>query len=407
MRFLGYKVMKSLFLAATLGAVTLTSCIDEYNELPDGVETSHMLVVTGQIEPNYDCIFTLNHTVAFNEPGYLTYNHIPNARIAIVGSNGDRFKGYEYDSDKSQYCVQTGSFDPDVQYSLHIEAPGYGTFASNPMKPLDAPDITEFTWEKPRPDDVVDFLLTTSDPGGHTYFLWEFDEYWEIYTPYTAYWEYVITKEPNPWDRDSKYEGYFKGIPFTDLTNHGWSKRLGVTNVITDNKDYGNGALQKYCIFQRHKDNVRFQTRYYTHVRQKAISSQEYEYRHMMQTQSSEMGGLFTPMPSELPGNIRCIDGDARAIGYIGVRGNVAEAELYVNRRDVECHFYEAPPVLPDSVVFESGPAKLLKRGYCLKEYDPISGKQQWTQRWGIDCTDYHWNASLERPWFWEDDVRD
>ena len=412
MRFLGYEVMrplgvKSLYLAAALGVATLTSCIDEYNELPEGVDSTHMLVVTGHIEPLRYCIFTLNHTVAFNEPGYLTYNRVPNAKIAVIGSNGDRFEGYEYDQEKSQYCVPTGAFDPDVQYSLYVEAPGYGTFTSTPMKPLDAPAITGLTYERPRPDDVVDFLISTEDPGGHTYFLWEYDEYWEIYTPYTAYWEYIVTKEPDPWDRESKYEGYFSYIAANKLTNHGWSKRLGVTGIITDNKDYGNGALQKFCLYQRHKDNVRFQTRYYTHVRQMAITPQEYEYRHMMQTQSSEMGGLFTPMPSELPSNIRCIDGDARAIGYVGVRGNVPEVDLYVNRRDVECHFYEAPATLPDSVVFESGPGKLLERGYRLKDYDPTSGKQQWTQRWGIDCTDFHWNASLNRPPFWMDDVRE
>lgn len=415
MRFLGYKVFgssvfeamktmgqKSLLLIAMLGAATLTSCIDEYNELPEGVESTHILVVNGQIEANSYCIFTLNHTVGFDEPGYLTHNFVPDARIAIVGSNGDRFEGFEYNAERSQYCVHTGNLAPDVQYSLHIEAPGYGTFASTPMTPLDAPAIAELSYEKPRPDDVVDFLITTEDPGGPTYLLWEYYEYWEIYTPFIAYWEYRFTKEPDPNDKKN-YEGSYIPVPAASYTNHGWCQRLNNASIIADNKDYGNGAFQKLCLYQRHKDNVRFQTRYYTRVRQIAITLQEYEYRHMMQTQSTEMGGLFTPMPSELPSNIRCLDGDARAIGYVGVRGQVAQADIYVNRRDVECTFYEASKMLPDSLVNNLGPAELLARGYVVQDFDSYSGTAYWTDRWGVDCTDFHWGASLAKPSFWKD----
>lgn len=405
MRSLGFKVMKSSshkikLLAAIVGASTLASCIDEYNKLPEGITDDYMLVVDGQIESSHLCVFTLGHTVGIDKACYPSMGSVSGAQMSIRGSNGTIYQGYEDHVQSGRYYVQTDELDPNATYSLHIDAPNYGSFASDPLKPLDAPDIVELTYELPRPDDVVDFLLTTTDPHGTTYLLWEYDEYWEIYTPYTTYWEYVIEEEGQT--SPPKYKGQFQHIPFDRMTHHGWCRRLDNSGIITSNKDYGQGALQKFCLYQRHKDNVRFQTRYYTRVRQKSISPQEYEYRHLMKTQSSEMGGLFTPMPTELPGNIRCLDGSTRAIGYVGVRGHVAEAELYVARKDVQCTFYDFPKEVPDSLIDELGPIKLVLQGYRVKDYDPYQDKANWTYRWGVDCTDLHWGASLQKPEFWQ-----
>ena len=69
---------------------------------------------------------------------------------------------------------------------------------------------------------------------------------------------------------------------------------------------------------------------YYTayRVQQRALSKEGYEYYLNVQQQNEEMGGIFTPQPSEIQGNISCISQpERRTIGYVGVYKNISEKE--------------------------------------------------------------------------------
>ena len=398
MKRLNY-ILMLLVLACT------SSCIEEYNELPDG-QAERMVVIEGQIVSQSDCIFTLRYSAKLGDMSYLDITH---AMVAVEGSNGDFFMGYKT-SNKGTYVVSVGKLDPEVSYNLRVTC-AEGTFVSRPMLPLDAPEISEFCFEQPRDDRKVDFYLTTEDPHSLTYYKWDFQETWEIFTPYKCYWDYVFDDpaEFEKWDPGSKLQpvpkGSFVYVGEQGLKNHGWCKNTSKDLLFASNIDYGNGAIQRLCLYQLDPDNNRFQTRYLTQVRQMAISAEEYEYLHLLSTQSSEMGGLFTPMPSELPGNITNLDGGVPAIGYIGVRGHVDETELYIKRKEVGHKDLYTVKIVPDSLVED--PPYMLKRGYKIVDYNAYMGMVTWSTRWAVDCTDYFWGASLERPDYWRDDEED
>lgn len=64
----------------------------------------------------------------------------------------------------------------------------------------------------------------------------------------------------------------------------------------------------------------RFTVLYSIQVQQRALSKEGYEYYLNVQQQNEEMGGIFTPQPSESQGNISCISQPGRrTIGYVGV----------------------------------------------------------------------------------------
>ena len=67
---------------------------------------------------------------------------------------------------------------------------------------------------------------------------------------------------------------------------------------------------------------------------QRAISKAEYEYELARRQASSEMGGLFTPLPSALPSNIHCLTSRKPVIGFIGCTLNVAKYRFFLNSYD-------------------------------------------------------------------------
>ncbi len=392
------------YLLMLLVLTCATSCIEEYNELPDGA-SDRVIVIEGQIVSQSECTFSIRYSAMLGTSAILSRQPVSRAMVSVVGSKGEVFVGYENFDSPGYYQVKVGKLDPDVAYSLRVDTED-GVYTSRPMLPLDAPEITELCFEQPREDRLVDFYVSTADPQQTAYYRWDFRETWEIYTPYTSRWEYEFDDpdEFEAWDPTIRWlpvpKGDFRMLDHSELKNHGWRTRNSRELYFASNIDYGQGAIQRLCLYQLDADDICFQTRYLTQVRQMAISAEEYEYLHLLATQSTEMGGLFTPMPSELPGNITRQDG-VRAIGYVGVRGHVSERQVYVNRRDVGHKDLYVVRTVADTLVKD--PPYMIKAGYKIADYNPYMGSIVWTDRWAVDCTDYFWHASLKRPEYWED----
>jgi hypothetical protein len=70
-------------------------------------------------------------------------------------------------------------------------------------------------------------------------------------------------------------------------------------------------------------------------VQQRNLTRQEYEYYQVRNKMTNEMGGLFTPQPSELPTNITCSDPSRKVIGYVGCNMGVAHYQLYIPEEEV------------------------------------------------------------------------
>lgn len=372
--------------------VVTSSCIEEYNELPEQL-TDPMVVITGEIVSGEDCTFYVTGTSDMQDRPF----YVPGSKVSVRGTDGTIFPGSQLNNET--YMVPVGELKPDVEYYVMVEN-NYGHYRSEPMRPLDAPAITELVFDQPRLDKVIDFILSTEDTGGPMCFQWDYEECWEVYTPFTELYACLLDRHDGP-DDTFYYSYHFERVPNDELTNHGWVEHQG-TKHFGSNDDYANGAIRRMCLYQGSRTDHRFQTRYRTLVRQKAITREEYEYQQLLRQQSTGMGGLFTPMPTELPTNIS-YSGEVRGMGYVGVRGKVSSRELYVRSRDVHYQSLDEPYTVPDTLV--ESPIKMVQKGYHVKLYNPYSGELAWTKKWCVDCRDYYWDyASLERPRYWIDD---
>lgn len=359
------------------------SCIDTFDaDLPSSEST--YIVVEGSICGDSDCTFTLSKSLPLNPSAQDILNRfIANASVKVCGSDNTQYTAHY--TWNGIYKVHVGSLNPNQEYWLEILWDGH-TFASTPTTPLPTPEIKDLSYERTNGGNTVQIMVTPAAPlhNETQFYIWNYKEDWEIQTPYSTKWEY---------DKAKKEIVELK----VDL-HRGWCNDPHHTSVIGENTNYENGEIRNLRLYAANNMDNRFNHLYCTTVTQRAVSREEYEYERLSQRQSEEMGGLFTPQPSELPTNIHCTNGGAKAIGYIGVSLNSTFARLFIKSSDVGYRLAGLPhepsedeSVLPYDMLYEIG--------YRVWEYNFLSGGVIWIERWGVDCT--AWGASLTAPDFW------
>lgn len=319
--------MKKLKTIIGIGmALTLTvmmGCVEEFEANVGDIPTDG-LVVEGDIISDSTVIFTLSKTMPLNitenSAMYEKYMNV-DAELCVKGSDGTLWQGYRMNSCK--YFVHVGTLKPDVEYHLEIQHDG-DTYQSAPQRPLEDRGIRNVTFVQPDLEGPVNILLDTEEgePGEADYYLWYFEEDWEV----RAHFPTTYLYEPSV-DRIVEY-----AYP---PVAQGWCYNgtdqiiLGTTESNTKNQIVGK------TIQSIKNDNERISCLYSIRIQQRNLTRQEYEYYQVRAKLNNEMGGLFTPQPSELPTNITCSDPSRKVIGYVGCVMGVSRYHLYIDEKDV------------------------------------------------------------------------
>ena len=303
-----------LVLHLMVGVCTLTSCIEEYNA-DISAEDSNLLVVEGTICADQLNKFYLTRTQALNSSA--TPQNVTGAKVSVRGSDGSEYQAL---TASGYYACQLGQLNPNVSYYLHIETDGE-TYESEPLKPLRTEKIANIRGVQNTPTSNIDVLVTPADPfepSQPSYYMWTYDETWQVYPDYmtTMYYDTekmapVYISNPFPW--------------------YGWVDATGSTNTVGASTSYDNQHIKNLKIYDIGRNNVRMYHRYSGLVHQRAISKAEYEYELARRQANTEMGGLFTPLPSTLPTNIHCLTSSKHVIGFIGCSMNTSDYRFFLS----------------------------------------------------------------------------
>lgn len=372
--------------AAALLLILLSSCIEHFDaQLPDS--QTQLLVVEGTIIGDQDCTFYLSHTFSLNDDDtYLAGHYVSDATVSVKGSDGSIYLGHL--TAPGTYQVPVGTLKSDVTYSLQITADGQ-QYSSEPRYPLTTPDIDSLSYAQPRPDRIVDIMVTpaaSADTDQPQYYCWTYDEWWEIRTPYHSMWEYLP-------DSDTI-------VITTKRIDRGFHHAPGHQKIIGTNADYQAGQIRDMRLYTRENSALCFEYLYCTRVTQQAISLEEYEYIRLNTQQNEEMGGLFTPQPSQLPTNIHC-DSDPRrqAIGFVGVCANVARRDLFIRGAEVGYHMPFDLTIYSFEELDYNSHLELYNAGFRVFNIDLLT--TYWVRQYLLDCTVSPWFCTLIQPDFW------
>lgn len=313
------KLRKSLYLVLCLmaGVYTLSSCIDEY--VADiSSEDSDLLVVEGAICSSQLNKFVLSRTQPVNTSQ--VPRMVTGANVSVRGTDGSEYTTQE---NNGYYTCRIDTLDPDVKYYLHIETKGE-IYESEPQKPLRTEKIEEVTIVQETPESNIDVLVTPEvpfDPDKTNYYSWTYDETWEVHPDYTTV-IYFDTQLMAP-----VYDPH-------QFPMCGWKDATGSTILVCSSLNYEGHHIRKVKLYDIDRTHERMYYKYSGLVHQRAISKAEYEYELARRQAGTEMGGLFTPLPSALPTNIHCLTSNKRVIGFVGCALNTTEYRFFLHRKD-------------------------------------------------------------------------
>ena len=371
----------------------LSGCIEEYEaDIPS--EDSDLLVVEGSICSSKLNKFILSRTLPVNST--YTPQMVTGAKVSVRGSDGSEYMAQASDD---YYTCWIDALAPDVEYYLHIETDG-DVYESEPQQPLRTEKIADVGVEQSTPESNIDVFVTPEapfNPDKANYYSWTFEDTWEVHPDYTTV-IYFDTKTSSP---------VFDPHQFPTC---GWKNATSSEILVESSLNYEGQHIRSLKLYDIDRSNERMYYNYSGLIQQRAISKAEYEYELARHQASSEMGGLFTPLPSALPTNIRCLTSHKRVIGFFGCSLNTSEYRFFLRAVDFSINH----PVKKDARTWLNDCDELtcyrmaVEQGMYLCEWiderDRPSGKLRtaWAYDYQLDVR--LWGAKAEKPDFWNID---
>ncbi|MET0636967.1 MAG: DUF4249 domain-containing protein [Chitinophagaceae bacterium] len=191
------------------------------------------------------------------------------------------------------------------EYRLHITTNNSREYLSEFITVKQTPPIDNIGFKQT--EEGVRLHVNTHDQTNSTrYYLWNYDETWEIRSYFfaTVIYRGGDTVEPRIFPQENVSRCWKYGISTNILINS--SEKLS-DDVIFE------GPLAFFP-----NGDERLGVRYSMLLRQYAIDKAAYEFYELMKRNTESLGTVFDPQPTEISGNIRCITDPAElVIGYV------------------------------------------------------------------------------------------
>ena len=381
------------YILALLTVLSVTACIDPFTpDIPPS--DNRLVVIQGTIVSDSICPIWVSETNtdifsdASANDSKTRQAGASDPRLWVEGSDGSRYDGMRTNATapdgRYTFMVSVGHLNPDETYCVRLDFHSE-SYQSVPARPEPTPGIESINWSQEPSDSLVSISVTAEAPvSGECYMEWKCVEDWEILANHPVY----------------RYYDPAVGtiVPFDVDVSQGWKHAERLDPLIAASSRYPQNRVTDLLLYTISGRDDRISVIYSTHVIQRALSREEYEYIETEQKQTSGMGGIFTPMPGRLPTNIRCTTSSRKALGFVGVSLNVAHRRLYIEGREVD---YERDYPCDEDILLSKSMAECLtfwERGY--QNYLWLGGGfGKWMPNMCLDVRAR--GASLVRPDFW------
>lgn len=349
------------------------------------------LVVEGYIDTDgLESKIKISRTVPINSEE--TMNPESGAVVTIVASNGGAFPIAE--SEPGVYVISQDLAENE-DYRLEIVLRGGERFESSVIRPIITPEILDAGFV--RDEDGVEVFVNTQGNEIADDFLWTFEETWIA--------------------RPRIRTGYIYDPEIEDVRDRTAAEQIALCFKSQENPGIlleTSSRFQDQVVFRKTITEIptgdeRIQERYSILISQKALTPDAVQFWETLKRNTEDIGSIFSPLPSQITGNIRALDDSGiSVVGQISM-GVTKQKRIFINLADVtpwsfnnpefnDCAVGENAVMISEyETVFGSGgvlPARELMVGTTIVGYFPSTRR----------CSDCTLFASPVIPDFWTND---
>ena len=320
------------------------------------------------------------------------------ASVWVESEAGEILNGTPVEGNPNKFEVNTSELELSGRYRLVASIPGRGEYVSSFKGVLVSPPIDSITYSIPDDRSYARIEVTTHNNSTDELLFckWTYSENWESNSYYRAVLGYDIM--------------YSNMVQLTeaeiDRRTYCFSEAESVGTYIANTEKLTENLIYKFVVNDIPNTDSRLTGLYAITVRQTALDKEAYEYWKNVRTNSTELGGLFSPQPSEIIGNVKnVIDLQETVLGYVNVTTqqsrrvffNWAEKEIFIT----DCHIAEVPNKTGDASINN------VWNLYYRNGYRPVSYPMDemgagsiayWAAEKCVDCRSY---SNSTKPDFW------
>ena len=372
-----------------------SSCVEEY-KLPSKVvnEYESEIVIQGRILAGEESIIYVSYTTPFNQE--IPTPIVRNAQVSVVGQNGYRSEVAKYEPENNCYVIDTQNIDKKILYAVEVKVDGE-TYQSEFLKVLDTPSINEVTY-KENEDGISIHVTTLVNEENSRHYMWGYEEDWEFHTEIDL--ARTTGKVPVYNERIYPLVNLYENLYY-----YCWMHRISRNVYLYSTEELTENSVKDVKLLDIPINDIRISYIYSILVKQWSLSEAAYYYYKTLKLYTEESGGLFTPMPTEIQGNVICVSNpQKRARGYV-LASNVVTKRLFVYESDFkklhseyENCYMEEPSKFTG---IDSWPERVDRYGYvALTPQGYINNESILYSPECVDCRKTK-GATKKRPDFW------
>ena len=339
-------------------------------------DISEILVIDGDIVVGGMSKIYISTAIPVNSDMFGMLYNITKADVSIEDDIGNTYRSdiiyghdvmYEF---QSYYEVDTRHFLESDKYRLVVRYEN-NEYATDFLPVIKTPEIKDINFSVSPDKDCIYFQVSTEGVDDQSkYYKWRYEEDWEFSAPFQ----------------------------YNDGSDAGscWGKDGSTDIIIATSKDLDHNIIREHRVNKILKNEKKISKLYRIRLYQTAISGPEYRYLYNVRKNSNEIGGIFGPQPSEMSGNVKCInDSSIDVLGFISC-STVTTMTKYFEASEIGIYEETMPckPIVGNFPNYSN--TDMEAAGYRIFDQGPDG-----TVWISVECVDCSYYGSRNRPIDW------
>ena len=314
---------KRLLFLLTFTALLVGACVYDFDAGLSGEEG--ILVVEGDILIGDYTNVRLSRSMGLTGSDELVY---VSGRCYVESSDGKRYGN-------GSPRIDTRSADPSREYRLVVETGGRN-YTSEWAPVLQTPPIDSVSYSISDDRSTMTIDVSTHGDEANRYYRWVAEQTWEYHAPFQASHYFVQSGSILDGERVTRDTV----VMYKNGANSYYCWNSGVVHdvMVASTDQLAENRLIRHPLYKIDCYEQRISYLYAVDLRQEAISELAYRYWTMLQKNTTDVGGLFSPEPYEMRGNVTCTeDPSEMVLGYVSVTAP-ATTRYFIRSHAIQFH---------------------------------------------------------------------